>query len=67
MVIDPVCQKEVDEKATPGGKARFRGEVYYFCDKSCRAVFQRSPQKYVPNKGDEKELNYDPRMFLGDM
>ena len=66
MIVDPVCKKEVDENAAPGGTARFRGEVYYFCDKSCRGAFQRSPQKFLPER-EEKKLNYDPRMFLGDM
>ena len=67
MATDPVCKMEVDEKAAPGGKARFWGKVLYFCDKKCRATFQRDPQKYVPDKGEEKEPGYDPRMFLGDM
>ncbi len=68
MVVDPVCKKEVDEKAAPGGKARFWGKVFYFCAKNCRATFQRDPQKYLPEKKDEeKEPGYDPRMFIGDM
>ena len=67
MVVDPVCKKGVDENAAPGGKAQFRGTVFYFCDKSCRATFQRNPQKYLPDNGEEKEPGYDPRMFLGDM
>ena len=67
MVVDPVCKKGVDEKAAPGGNARFRGKVHYFCDKSCRATFQRNPQKYLPDNGEEKEPGYDPRMFHGDM
>jgi YHS domain-containing protein len=73
MVVDPVCKKEVDEKAAPGGKARFWGKVFFFCDKKCRGNFQRDPQKYVPkteegkDKDKEKEPGYDPRMFIGDM
>jgi P-type Cu+ transporter len=67
MVVDPICKKEVDEKAAPGGNARFRGKVFYFCDKSCRATFQRNPQKYLADNVEEKEPGYDPRMFLGDM
>lgn len=65
MVVDPVCKKEVDEKAAPGGKARFWGKVVYFCDKKCRATFQRDPQQYVPEKGEEMEPGYDSRRFLG--
>ncbi|MDP6560233.1 MAG: YHS domain-containing protein [Candidatus Binatia bacterium] len=75
MVIDPVCKMEVDEKVAPGGKARFWGQVFYFCAKKCRATFQRDPQKYLPemkegedkDKDKEKEPGYDPRMFIGDM
>ncbi len=71
MVVDPVCKKEVNEKTAPGGKARFWGKVFFFCDKKCRAAFQRDPQKYVPRKEGEKEgekePGYDPRMFIGDM
>jgi P-type Cu+ transporter len=69
MVVDPVCKMEVDEKEAPGGKARFWGKVFYFCNKKCRATFQRDPQKYVVSKEEdkEKEPGYDPRMFIGDM
>ena len=55
MVVDPVCKKGVDEKAAPGGNARFRGKVLYFCDKSCRATFQRNPHKYLPDNGDRHD------------
>jgi len=47
MAVDPVCKKEVDDKTAPGGKARFWGQVFYFCDRKCRGSFQRDPQKYV--------------------
>src|SRR5574341_2072702 len=67
MVVDPVCKKEVDEKTAAGGKARFWGKVFFFCDKKCRATFQRDPQKYVSKEEAEKEPGYDPRMFIGDM
>ncbi len=67
MVTDPVCKKEVDEKAAPGGKARFWGKIFSFCTPKCRGSFQRDPQKYVPEKEGEKEPGYDPRMFIGDM
>lgn len=71
MAVDPVCSMEVDEKAAPGGKARFWGKVFFFCNKDCRAAFQRDPQKYIPesaaDKDKEKEPGYDPRMFIGDM
>jgi YHS domain-containing protein len=67
MAVDPVCKKEIDEKAALGGKARYWGKVFFFCEKKCRAAFQRDPQKYVAEQDGEKEPGYDPRMFLGDM
>ncbi len=50
MIVDPVCKKEVDEKTASGGKARFWKGVFYFCSKSCRAAFQREPQKFLPEE-----------------
>ena len=67
MVIDPVCKKEIDENTAAGGKARFWGKVFFFCDKKCRGLFQRDPQKYVSKDEKENEPGYDPRMFIGDM
>src|SRR3990172_6677663 len=67
MVVDPVCKKEVDEKSALGGKARFWGKVFFFCDKKCRATFQRDPQKFVSKEDAEKEPGYDPRLFIGDI
>jgi len=28
--VDPVCQKPVDEKGAPGGKAEYKGQTYSF-------------------------------------
>lgn len=44
MVVDPVCKKQVDEKAALGGKARFWGKVFDFCDKRCRDLPARPPE-----------------------
>ncbi len=48
-VKDPVCGMEV----TPAGAAgsyEFRGQIYYFCAKSCLAKFQADPLKYLEPK-----------------
>ncbi len=48
MVVDTVCNKEVDEKAPPGGKVNFWGQLFYFCSEECRKTFRRRPQDYAP-------------------
>ncbi len=46
MQKDPVCGMMVDEK-----KAKFtsnrEGKTVYFCSSSCKASFDKNPQKYV--------------------
>ena len=43
MAIDPVCQKEADEKNPPGGKVRFWGKLFFFCSDACRNAFRHEP------------------------
>ena len=64
MVVDPVCKKEVDEEVAPGGRARFWNDVFYFCSKTCRAAFQRDPQKYLAVKAGEEKEPGDPGRSL---
>ncbi len=61
MAIDPVCKKDVDEKAAPGGKANFWGKLFYFCSASCRIAFRREPQKYAPETAEGRGPNYGNR------
>lgn len=43
--IDPVCNKTVaTEKAKP---SVYAGNVYYFCSRECREVFEAAPDLYV--------------------
>jgi YHS domain-containing protein len=43
--IDPVCGKSV---ATDGAKPSvFGGDVYYFCSRDCREVFEAAPDIYT--------------------
>ncbi len=58
MVADPVCKKEVDEKAPPGGKVRYWGKTFYFCDASCRNAFRREPPKYAPETAEGRGPSY---------
>ena len=43
--IDPVCGKTVTtDKAKP---SVYAGNVYYFCSRECREVFEAAPGQYV--------------------
>ncbi|MBZ5498607.1 MAG: YHS domain-containing protein [Acidobacteriia bacterium] len=46
---DPVCGMDVDrDKAKAVGRTSLYKEVtYYFCADSCKAQFDKSPEKYV--------------------
>ena len=59
MVIDPVCNKEVDENAPLGGKVNFWGKVFYFCSEECRRTFRRRPQDYAPEIAAGRGPEYD--------
>ncbi len=67
MAIDPVCNKEVNEKAPPGGKAQFWGKYFYFCSKECRINFRRDPQKYSPESAEGRGPLYDKLSNKGDI
>lgn len=45
MAKDPVCGMNVDEK-TAAGTAVHKGKTYYFCSSSCKARFEKEPEKY---------------------
>jgi YHS domain-containing protein len=67
MAIDPVCNKEVDEKTPPGGRAQFWGKYFYFCSKECRINFRRDPQKYSPESVEGRGPLYDKLSNKGDI
>ncbi len=67
MAIDPVCNKEVDEKTPPGGKAQFWGKYFYFCSKECRINCRRDPQKYAPETAEGRGPLYDKLSNKGDI
>lgn len=46
MVKDPVCGMNVDEE-TAALKSEHMGKTYYFCNQTCKATFDRSPDKYT--------------------
>ena len=48
MAKDPVCGMNVDENKA-AGTAGYKGKTYYFCSSSCKAQFEKQPEKYVQN------------------
>jgi YHS domain-containing protein len=46
MAKDPVCGMNVNEKEA-AGTAVYKGKTYYFCSNSCKARFEKEPEKYV--------------------
>jgi YHS domain-containing protein len=46
MAKDPVCGMNVDEK-TAKLKSEYLGKTYYFCNKMCKATFDKNPKKFA--------------------
>lgn len=46
MTKDPVCGMQVDE-AHAAATAQYRGQAFYFCSVSCKAAFEKHPEKYA--------------------
>lgn len=53
MVKDPVCGMNVDEK-TANFKSLYMGKTYYFCNESCKTVFEKNPQKFTDDHGAQE-------------
>ena len=47
--IDPVCGMVVDPKTAE--KSVYKGKTYYFCARSEKEAFDKSPEKYIKKKG----------------
>lgn len=56
MAQDPVCKMNVDENRA-AATSTHKGKTYYFCAKVCKERFDREPEKYVKDTGEE-EHNY---------
>jgi Cu+-exporting ATPase len=46
MAKDPVCGMDVDESKAAGSSV-YNGKTYYFCAQSCKARFDKEPEKYA--------------------
>jgi YHS domain-containing protein len=51
-VIDPVCGMTVDPKTAE--KSIYKGKTYYFCARSEKEAFEKSPEKYVSHGRQKK-------------
>ena len=50
--IDPVCGMAVDPKTAE--KSVYKGKTYYFCARSEKEAFEKSPEKYVSHGREKK-------------
>ncbi len=46
MVVDPVCGMQIDERKAAGTSV-YHALTYYFCSSSCKAAFDKEPEKYA--------------------
>ena len=58
MVIDLVCEMEIDPK-TAAGKSEYLGKTYYFCSLGCKKAFDKEPQKYAGKQVSGPESKTD--------
>lgn len=52
MMKDPVCGMEIDSK-TAAGKSEYQDKTYYFCSMSCKAKFDKQPEKYADKRATD--------------
>ncbi len=50
MAKDPVCGMQVDEKKAAATSV-YHGTAYYFCAPACKAMFDKSPEKFSGKTG----------------
>lgn len=48
--ICPVMKNKIANVAKAAGKSVYKGKTYYFCCKSCKPKFDKSPAKYLKKK-----------------
>ena len=47
--VDPVCGMAVHEEAD-SLRTEYAGRTYYFCSESCRASFEKEPERFAVEK-----------------
>jgi YHS domain-containing protein len=46
MVLDVICNMQVDEK-TAKWKSEYNSTTYYFCSSGCKQKFDKTPDKFA--------------------
>ena len=54
--IDPVCKKKLRRKEEHA-ILKYGGGTFYFCCRTCKEEFQRSPMKYIPDGDSASKIN----------
>ena len=49
MAKDPICGMEVEESQA-AGRLKYKGQMFYFCARSCYDAFEKDPGKYLSSK-----------------
>lgn len=57
LVTDPVCGMKIDPKTAKGGKTRFEGHEYFFCNPKCKTKFDASPRAYLQKGAEPKPVS----------
>ena len=64
LTKDLACGMEVDpaESAAAGNTESYGGTTYYFCSRSCRDKFHKTPEKFLASGGDDHGKTPDTGM-----
>jgi len=54
--VDPVCGKTVATKTAK--PSVYAGNVFYFCSRDCRELFEVAPETYVDDASKPKQLQH---------
>jgi Cu+-exporting ATPase len=53
-VKDVVCGMDIDP-TTAAGTSEYNGQTYYFCSPGCKRSFDKDPEKYLSQGGQEPQ------------
>ena len=54
MDRDPVCNMEVDERASTI-KSIYKDKTFHFCAKACKMEFDKNPEKFIKRQENVKK------------
>jgi Cu+-exporting ATPase len=56
VVVDPVCEMELEE-GDAAATFEYLGEVFYFCSENCRQAFEEDPESYLEESFEVRDLD----------